>query len=162
MSSEAFAQLASTTSLTSAARQAVFPNPQFARGEMEVWLPEAGVGYRRERRLSGFRRPAADSVNVALRHPSFRGFADYMGSSEFRTALGDVVREAERTTIAVMCIETVWRRCHRRLIADAAVLLYGARVQHLGHDGRLTDHRITDGARLGDATLVYDQGGSVR
>jgi uncharacterized protein (DUF488 family) len=32
-------------------------NPQFSRGEMESWLPAAGIGYRWERRLGGFAVP---------------------------------------------------------------------------------------------------------
>lgn len=82
-----------------------------------------------------------------------------MRTGEFQTTL-DVVVAAEGTTTAIMCAETVWWHCHRRLIADAAVLLLGARVRHLGHDGRLTDHRVTDGARVQDAAVVYDLAGS--
>lgn len=132
-------------------------HPQFARSELEAWLPASGVDYRWERRLGGFRRADPGSVNVALRHPSFRGFADYMGTLEFRAALDEVVAAAAGVPTAIMCAETLWWRCHRRLIADAAVLTAGTRVRHLGHDGRLTDHRITEGARACGTTLVYDQ-----
>jgi uncharacterized protein (DUF488 family) len=59
-----------------------------------------------------------------------------------------------------MCAETLWWRCHRRLVADAAVLLEGAAVYHLGHDGRLSAHRVTEGARIVEreetTRLVYD------
>ncbi len=134
-------------------------HPQFGRARLETWLPAAGIGYHWERGLGGFRRPGPQSVNVALRHPSFRGFADYMATAEFRAALGDVVRGAAEVTTAIMCAETLWWRCHRRLIADAAVLLEAVHVRHLGHDGRLADHRITDGARVQGAVLIYDQTG---
>ncbi len=134
-------------------------NPQFSRGEMESWLPAAGIGYRWERRLGGFRRPAADSPNVALSHPSFRGYADYMGTEPFRDGLATVLGEASGQVTVIMCAETRWWRCHRRLVADAAVLLCGARVLHLDHDGRLSEHRLTGSVRLaGPSTLVYDAG----
>jgi uncharacterized protein (DUF488 family) len=48
-------------------------HPQFARQELEIWLPEAGIAYRWEPDLGGFRRPSPSSPNLALHHPSFRG-----------------------------------------------------------------------------------------
>src|SRR5699024_10519135 len=36
---------------------------------------------------------------------------------------------------ALMCSETVWWRCHRRLITDHLVLIEQVRVRHLMHDG---------------------------
>lgn len=133
-------------------------HPQFGRHELERWMPAAGVGYRWERRLGGFRRPSPDSAHTALRHPSFRGYADYIGTPEFATALDELLAEAGERTVSVMCSETLWWRCHRRLIADAASLLRGWRVLHLGHDGRLSDHRPTQGVRVVDGALVYDAG----
>jgi uncharacterized protein (DUF488 family) len=56
-----------------------------------------------------------------------------------------------------MCSETVWWRCHRRLISDAAVLLHGVEVEHLMHDGKLKPHVPTEGVRItADGTLRYD------
>jgi len=52
----------------------------------------------------------------------------------------------------------VWWRCHRRLIADVAVLLHDIRVLHLMHDGRSPPHRPTAGARVTPGGLVYDDG----
>lgn len=121
--------------------------PQFGRAELQVWLPAAGIGYRWEPGLGGFRRPAADSPNVALRHPSFRAYADYMATDSFRHALTGLLGEAARQDTVIMCAETLWWRCHRRLIADAAAMLFNADVWHLFHDGRLWAHRITQGAR---------------
>ncbi len=82
---------------------------------------------------------------MALRHASFRDYADYMASDVFGEALTVLAADATRQVIAVMCAQTLWWRCHRRLIADAAMLLCEAAVWHLGHDGRLTAHRLTDG-----------------
>ncbi|HLW45328.1 MAG TPA: DUF488 domain-containing protein [Acidimicrobiales bacterium] len=133
-------------------------HPQFARAELERWLPEAGVGYRWEQRLGGFRRAQPDSPNVALRHPSFRGYADYMATPEFDAAMRDVLELARDRRATVMCSETLWWRCHRRLLSDAAVLLFDTAVLHLGHDGRLSPHRLTEGVRRRHDQLVYDGG----
>jgi uncharacterized protein (DUF488 family) len=68
-----------------------------------------------------------------------------------------VLREASQCRTAVMCSEAVWWRCHRRLIADFAVLARGVPAHHLMHDGRLSAHAPTPGARLrDDGLLVYD------
>lgn len=133
--------------------------PQFGRTELEAWMPAAGLRYRWEPDLGGFRRTTVDSLNTALRHPSFRGYADYMATESFIHALTGALGEASDQCVAVMCAETLWWRCHRRLIADAATLLFGAAVCHLGHDGRLSPHRLTDGVRRdGHGSLVYDVG----
>ncbi|HUZ20227.1 MAG TPA: DUF488 domain-containing protein [Acidimicrobiales bacterium] len=137
-------------------------NPAFGREGLQEWLPAAGVAYRWEPRLGGFRKGRADSPNTGLRHASFRAYADHMEGQEFSVALGEVLEEVRSrgTTgghLAVMCAESLWWRCHRRLIADAAELGGGIAVDHLMHDGRLTAHRPTPGARLvGPGRLVYD------
>ncbi len=134
-------------------------NPQFSRAELEVWMPVAGIDYRWEPDLGGFRRTTADSPNGALRNPSFRGYADYMATEPFRQAFTRLLADASRQEVAVMCAETMWWRCHRRLIADAATLLSGAEVRHLNHGGRTSLHRLTDGVRVdGRGGLVYDAG----
>ena len=131
-------------------------HPQFRREAMERWLPDAGVAYRWEPRLGGRRRPAPESPHGALRVAAFRGYADHMETAEFRDALDDLLAEAAARPTAVMCAESVWWRCHRRLLADAAVLLRGASVEHLFHDGRLAAHRPTPEARVDGRRLVYD------
>ena len=131
-------------------------NPQFQREALQRSLPAAGLTYRWEPELGGFRKPRADSNNVALRHRAFRGYADYMQTPQFWHAFDVLVAEAAAAATAIMCSESLWWRCHRRLIADAAVLTQGMDVQDLFHDGRLVAHRVTDGARVHGSVVVYD------
>ena len=135
-------------------------HPHFGRDQMQRWLPAAGIDYRWEKDLGGHRRPVAGSANAALRHPAFRGYADYMATGSFAAGLARLLDDAAARSTAAMCAETLWWRCHRRLVADAAVLLEGAAVSHLGHDGRQSAHRVTEGARIaetdGTTMLVYD------
>lgn len=133
-------------------------HPQFGREAMERWLPDVGVAYRWEPRLGGRRRPRPDSPHGGLRVPAFRGYADHMETEEFSDAVDELLAEAGTRPAAVMCAESVWWRCHRRLLADAAVLLRGAAVDHLFHDGRLDAHRPTPEARVDGPRLVYDGG----
>src|SRR5438874_2457089 len=130
-------------------------HPHFRREAMEQWVPAAGIAYRWEPALGGLRKPRPDSPNVALRHPGFRAYADHMAEPVFAIALDTVLAAAEAHTTAVMCAESLWWRCHRRLIADFATVLRGADVHHLFHDGRLAEHAVTEGARREADHLVY-------
>jgi uncharacterized protein (DUF488 family) len=134
-------------------------NPHVAREALERWLPGHGISYRWEKRLGGFRRPAPDSPDVAWREEAFRGYAGHMRRPEFLAAIDDVLAQADTQRLAVMCSESVWWRCHRRLIADFAELARGVPVRHLMHDGSLAAHRRSPGVRLRpDGLLAYDGG----
>jgi uncharacterized protein (DUF488 family) len=125
---------------------------------MALWIPDlADATYEWRKGLGGFRRPNAESPNVVLRHPAFRGYADYMQTPEFLADLQRLMSDAEDTPTAIMCSESLWWRCHRRLIADAATLLFSAEVQHIMHSGPLRPHVLTEGARvLPEGVLQYD------
>jgi uncharacterized protein (DUF488 family) len=133
-------------------------NPQFGRDEMARWLPEDGVDYEWLRELGGRRRPVPHSKHVALRNDAFRAYADYMETVDFGTGVERLLGLANDEPSAAMCSESVWWRCHRRLLADHLVLLENAEVVHLMHDGRFTPHAPTDGVRVDDGRLVYDVG----
>lgn len=123
---------------------------------MAVWVPgEAEAEYVWERDLGGFRTPQPTSHHTALRNPSFRGYADYMETERFLSALTRLVDTLQHKT-AIMCSETLWWRCHRRLIADAAVLLHGVDVRHIMPNGRTQGHALTQGVRREGDTLRYD------
>ena len=134
-------------------------HPHVARAELERWLPEAGISYRWDKRLGGFRRPAPDSPDVAWREDMFRGYAGYMRTADFLAATDALLARASAQVTTVMCAESRWWRCHRRLIADFACAARGVPVRHLMHDGRLEEHRLSPGLRLRDGgLLVYDAG----
>jgi uncharacterized protein (DUF488 family) len=134
-------------------------HPHVARDSLAVWLPENGIDYRWEQRLGGFRKLPADSPDVALRNDSFRAYAAHMRTGPFTAAVDEVLAEAATRTTAVMCSETVWWRCHRRLIADFVTLTRDVEVGHLMPGCRQEPHRLTDGVRRGaDGWLVYDAG----
>jgi uncharacterized protein (DUF488 family) len=139
-------------------------HPHFARDALAVSLPVVGIAYDvRGDALGGRRRerPADASRHPAWRDASFRAYADHMDTAEFRDACEDVLVSSERIPSAVMCAETLWWRCHRRLIADAAVLR-GYDVTHLGLGAsveRQDPHRLHPAVRRGDdGWPVYDVG----
>lgn len=134
-------------------------NPQFARDELERWLPEAGISYRWDKRLGGFRKPGPDNPDVAWREEMFRGYAEHMRSESFLSAISAVLDEAASAQVAVMCSESLWWRCHRRLVADFLSAARDVPVAHLMHNNRIEEHRLPPGLRLrDDGLLVYDGG----
>lgn len=135
-------------------------HPHVWAERMAQWVPDlSGATYEWRPELGGFRKTRPDSPNVALRHPSFRGYADYMQTPAFLEALQHLTAHAASQPTAILCSETLWWRCHRRLIADALVLLHGIDVQHIMHAGSLQPHRPTQGVRrLPSGVLQYDAG----
>jgi uncharacterized protein (DUF488 family) len=141
-------------------------HPQFAKAELERWLPEAGIAYRWEKRLGGYRKPSPGNPDIAWREDMYRGYAEHMRGPDFLAAISTVLAEAgpaleEPTSrrVAVMCSESSWHHCHRRLLADFAQVAQGMPVRHLAHDGSLTGHVPSAGLRLReDGLLVYDYG----
>jgi uncharacterized protein (DUF488 family) len=126
---------------------------------MAQWIPDlSGASYRWCPELGGFRKRRLDSPNTGLRHPSFRAYADYMQTDAFRRALDALLDLPKVDRTAIMCSETLWWRCHRRLIADAATLLRQVEVWHIMHTGAVVPHALTEGVRvLPEGMLQYDQ-----
>lgn len=132
-------------------------NPDVRREVLEEWLPACGIGYRWDARLGGRRRlppgePVADGWWTVAQ---FAAYAAHTRTPEFAAALDEVLTGAAADTVAVMCSESVWWRCHRRIVADVAVLARGVPVHHLMPDGRLTPHTPSAGAVLGDDGQVH-------
>lgn len=136
-------------------------HPHVARDEMTTWLPANGIDYRWESRLGGRRRvPGGADDDPWWRVEAFAAYAAYTRGEEFGEGLAELladVADRPRATVAVMCSESLWWRCHRRLISDVLVLLHDLEVQHLGHDGRRTPHVPAAGARVVGVGLRYDR-----
>lgn len=94
-------------------------NPQFNRDALPASLEKAGVGYTHLAELGGRRSTNRDSINTGWRNASFRGYADYMQTSEFQEGVERLIRLAREDRLALMCAEAVPWRCHRSLIEDA-------------------------------------------
>jgi len=135
-------------------------HPHLAREPLSAALATAGVGYEWAGEALGGRRSGVDgSRHPALRNAAFRAYADHMDTPEFRSALERLLDEVRAgPPPAVMCAETLWWRCHRRLIADAAVLA-GTPVTHLVDERTATAHELATEARPDEqGRPVYDVG----
>ena len=134
-------------------------HPDLSGDALAGWLPGLAIGYRWEERLGGRRRlPAGEPVvDTWWTVPAFAAYAAHTRSDQFRLGMDQLVDEATRTAVAVLCSEAVWWRCHRRLIADVASLTRGLEVRHLMHTGRPIAHRPAAGALVRhDGLVVWD------
>ena len=135
-------------------------NPQFSKSALEESLPAAGIIYDWRGDTLGGRREHVnpDSRHRSLRNKSFQDYADYMDTEGFRNATIELENQARDERIAIMCAETLWWKCHRRMISDALVAR-GNEVVHLIKPGDANAHKPIDEMRVGeDGWPVYDLG----
>lgn len=132
--------------------------PHFNRDSLAKSLPDAGIEYHWIEALGGRRGKMANgsSSNLGLRNESFRNYADYMLTEEFREGVKQLLAIAAGEPTAFMCSESVFWRCHRRLVADY-LLVNGIAVQHIMPSGELRPHTLTKGARIEGGVLTYPQ-----
>lgn len=129
-------------------------NPQFNKETLPAALAAHGIGYEQMASLGGLRHPKRDSANGAWRNASFRGFADYMQTPEFVSALDQLEQEARKIRLVLLCAETLPWRCHRSLIADS-LLARAIPVEHLFDATHRQPHRLTPWARIADRQVTY-------
>jgi len=67
----------------------------------------------------------------------------------WQAALDDALREP---TPCLMCAETPWQRCHRRLISELLVAR-GHEVVHLIRPGERQSHRLFDDSEVREGKL---------
>ena len=137
-------------------------HPQYNREPLAAALVAAGVGYAFLGDTLGGRRgalgPAEESPNQALTHPSFRNYADYMRTVEFRRGVADLLALAAGHAACVMCSEGWWVKCHRRLLADALVAR-GVEVRHISSGVRAAPHALDPAAVVTGDTVTYPAAG---
>ncbi|MBV8896124.1 MAG: DUF488 domain-containing protein, partial [Acidobacteriaceae bacterium] len=118
-------------------------------------LQASGIAYSHHAGLGGLRRPKRDSINTGWRNASFRGYADYMQTPEFRESLAALIDMAGRENTAIMCAEAVPWRCHRSLIADA-LNVRGVDVQHILSTHKKQAHHLTPFAHVLGLEITYE------
>ena len=130
--------------------------PQFNKDALAESLTAHGIGYEHFPELGGKRKSRPDSRNTVWRNASFRGYADYMETEQFRKGIGRLLEVAvEAGPTAIMCAEAVWWRCHRSLIADY-LKARGAEVLHVLGTNKFEPHPFTSAARIVNGELSYE------
>jgi uncharacterized protein (DUF488 family) len=129
--------------------------PQFNREMLAGSLGKAGIHYEHFPELGGRRKPRSDSRNRAWRNASFRGYADYMETEEFRKGVERFLElAAEFGPAAIMCAEAVWWRCHRALISDY-LKVRRIEIIHILDTNKAEPHPFTSAAHFIDGMLSY-------
>jgi uncharacterized protein (DUF488 family) len=128
--------------------------PHFNKERLNESLASAGIGYQHFPDLGGRRRAKPDSLNMAWRNKTFRGYADYMESDAFISGIERLLKVAATHRTAVMCAEAVWWRCHRSLISDY-LKAKGVTVFHIIDAGKSQEHPFTSAARIVNGALSY-------
>lgn len=96
--------------------------PWFNKNEFKKVLRKEKIAYTHVSKLGGLRQTRKKSINIRWRNASFRGYADYMQTSEFFEGLkelNDLIKINKR--VVIMCAEAVPWKCHRSLIADTEI-----------------------------------------
>lgn len=129
-------------------------NPQFNQDTLPDNLHTADIRYTHMPGLGGLRHARKESPNTGWHNSSFRGFADYMLTEEFKKSLEELINLAKSEQIALMCAEAVPWRCHRSLIADA-LLVRGISVEHIMSQKRSSSHSLTPFAKINGMMITY-------
>jgi uncharacterized protein (DUF488 family) len=131
-------------------------HPQYGRDALVASVEARGIRYEWQgKALGGFRRAKPDSRHVSLRSGGFRGYADHMETDAFREAVEALIETSREIPTAVMCAESVWWRCHRRMLSDG-LTARGCAVVHIMERGKLQPHALTNAARIDGEDVIYD------
>jgi uncharacterized protein (DUF488 family) len=130
--------------------------PHFNQHTLETAVQEAGIAYRWLESLGGRRHKSntSSSPNAGLQNRGFRNYADYMQTKEFQDGIATLLTIAEREPTAIMCAESLFWRCHRRLVSDFLIAC-GVAVQHIMPTGDLRPHKLTPGLAIDDGRVTY-------
>jgi uncharacterized protein (DUF488 family) len=129
-------------------------NPQFNDTALANSLRAQHLDYVHLRALGGLRHARKDSPNAGWRNESFRGFADYMQTEDFESALEALIRMGKEKRLAIMCAEAVPWRCHRSLVADA-LSVRGVPAVEILSESNYRMHTLTPFARVEGVRITY-------
>lgn len=131
-------------------------NPQYGRQMLEKSLSSNGINYVYLKELGGLRHSPKSTapVNAAWRNKSFRAYADYMQTDDFRNGIETLIQLAEQAPTAIMCAEAVSWRCHRSLVGDALVVR-DVSVIDIITEKNSPEHQLTSFAAINGKQITY-------
>jgi uncharacterized protein (DUF488 family) len=129
--------------------------PQFNQENLQIKLPEIGIEYIHMKGLGGLRKPRKDSiVNAGWRNEGFRGYADYMQTTEFKSELDRLIALIREKRTVYMCTEAVFWRCHRQLVSDALVVR-GFQIGHIFDEAKVEPHKLSNLPKVNGIEITY-------
>jgi uncharacterized protein (DUF488 family) len=131
-------------------------NPQYNSDSLSRELAARHIEYEHVPELGGLRarqQAVPPDVNGFWKHTSFHNYADYAISKGFHCGLEHLRELAHGRSCAIMCAETLWWRCHRRIIADYLLAAHET-VFHIIGPGQIVPAVMTKAARFGGQELL--------
>jgi uncharacterized protein (DUF488 family) len=133
-------------------------NPQYNRDTLPQTLAAVSIGYEHIASLGGLRsrkREIPPETNAFWQNDSFHSYADHAMSEGFRQGLAHLRELGQVQRCAIMCAETLWWRCHRRIITDY-LLAAGESVFHMLGPGQVKEAELNPAAQVQpDGRLAY-------
>lgn len=130
----------------------------YKKDELEEYLENEGIEYSwKGDILGGFRHEIfnEDSPNKGWDATGFRTYADYALSDKFQEEIDKLIDISESKNIAVMCAESIYWKCYRRILCDW-LLAKGKDVIHL-RKGQTKKHEISDRAVVKEEKVTYPE-----
>jgi uncharacterized protein (DUF488 family) len=129
--------------------------PHFNIEHLSSALPSAGIEYHHLPALGGLRKKSSmGNINAAWRNASFRNYADYMQTAEFKEGLDQLVELFRNKRTVYACTEAVYWRWHRSLISDA-LLVRSFVPGNILSKTKCVPHSITKFARVNGVDVTY-------
>ena len=133
-------------------------NPQYNADTLPSSLSGFQIGYEHIAELGGRRGRQPNvppATNAFWQNESFHNYADYAMGDDFRAALERLREFGHSERCAIMCAETLWWQCHRRIISDY-LIADGDAVFHILGPDHVARALMTPAAKLGaDGVLTY-------
>lgn len=129
-------------------------NPQYGQQELKDSLEQEGITYEYLKKLGGLRPSVKTSINDGWRNKSFRNYADYMQTDDFKDGIAELLDLAKDKTTVIMCAEAVPWRCHRSLVSDALLVRDIPTCEIIGK-GNVREHTLTPFGVVNGMTITY-------
>lgn len=131
-------------------------NPHYNSDTLEHHLAEHNIEYQHIAALGGLRKKSKQIppiVNGFWQNQSFHNYADYALTDAFQAGLQQLISLGELKISTIMCAESVWWRCHRRIVADH-LLARGKQVFHLMAEDKVEPAQLTQGSQVNAENIV--------
>jgi uncharacterized protein (DUF488 family) len=146
--------------------------PQFNKKMIEKELVNHNIKYFHIEKLGGRRKEkrndktSSESMektnnNYAWEDKSFRAYADYMCTLEFREGIDQLLslmrqeEEKKYNNMAIMCAEALPWRCHRRLVSDYLLAIMNVEVYDIMSSSNKYPHNLTPFAHVDNGRVTY-------